>query len=317
MGGIAIAHNDRHQVSSNICVILFALAVLAVLAYLPVFNFPFISDDFVQIPLARQYGTITGWAQLAHDPGSRCRATYFLLSYCLDHIFGFHPLPFYIASVSLHVLCVWLVFALGVWEVIGWRVSGLAAAFFAIYEGHQEAVMWVAASMELLLFLFGFICLLAWVLWLYNRHWWLYAAALLAFFLALISKESSWIIVPLMLLPVVTVRANWRRVIIALTPFGATALAYVIWIMQTRTSNPRFQDGSFSLNAPWLLTLTNSYWRVLFIWGIISLVALVYWKAREFRIFSLVALVWILLALVPYSFLTYMSRVPSRHTYLV
>ncbi|MBZ5555620.1 MAG: hypothetical protein LAO21_23180 [Acidobacteriia bacterium] len=316
MGAILIAHTDRDQFSSHIPLILLALTALAVLAYLPVFSFPFISDDFVQIPLARQYGNITGWAQLAHDPGSRYRATYFLLSYGLDHIFGFRPLPFYIASVSLHVLCVWLVFALGAWDVIGWRVSALSASFFAIYEGHQEAVMWVAASMELLLFLFGFMCLLAWVLWLKNRHWWIYGAALVSFFVTLFSKESSWIIVPLMLLPVLTARPNWQRGIIGLIPFGGTALAYVIWIMGTRTSNPRFRDGSFSSSAPWLLTLTNSSWRVLFVWGIISLAALLFWKAREFRTLSIVALIWILLGLLPYSFLTYMSKVPSRHTYL-
>ena len=38
------------------------LASLAVLAYLPALDSPFISDDYVQIDLARHYGPVSGWA---------------------------------------------------------------------------------------------------------------------------------------------------------------------------------------------------------------------------------------------------------------
>ena len=142
------------------------LAVLAVAAYWPVFGFPFISDDFGQIALSRVYGPVSGWPQLAHDPGFRLRFTYVELSFVLDRLFGFHPLPFYAASVVLHAVCAWLVYALGSWRLAGWRLAFPAAAFFAVYDGHQEAVMWAAASMELLLFLFGVGAFLAWLRWL-------------------------------------------------------------------------------------------------------------------------------------------------------
>jgi len=38
----------------------------------------------------------------------------------------------------------WLLYALGEWKGIGYSASFLwAAAFFAVYEGHQEALMWI------------------------------------------------------------------------------------------------------------------------------------------------------------------------------
>jgi len=50
--------------------------------------------------------------------------------------------------------------------MVGWRRSFWAACFFAIFEGHQEAVMWIAASVELFLFLFGVGAILLWDVWL-------------------------------------------------------------------------------------------------------------------------------------------------------
>jgi hypothetical protein len=125
---------------------------------------PFISDDFTQIPAAGR--NLSSLHSLFSSPGLRTRLTYVLLDGGLLRGFGFTPLPFYISSISLHVLCTLLVYASGSISSIGWRRSLWAACFFAVFEGHQEAVMWIAASMELLLFLFGVGAILLWDLWL-------------------------------------------------------------------------------------------------------------------------------------------------------
>ncbi len=298
--------------------ILVALAGLAILAYLPVFVQPFIADDYVQIHLARRFGPSSGWAALAADPLYRCRATSLLLTYWTERVLGFTPLSFYGTSVLIHILNTWLVFALGAWRFIGWRVAAVAAAFFAVHEGHQGGVMWYASLPELLVFLFVLLCLALWALWLRSTAggWRLYAVALFCFLLALASKESAVVTVPLLVALAVAERASWRRLMLAVTPMTVFALGYAWAIVRSRATHLHFNDGTFSLDAPVWVTWSNSYGRLLWIWGAFALLALAIWRARQWRALLAGAMVWIGIALLPYCFLLYMPRVPSRHTYL-
>jgi hypothetical protein len=292
------------------------LAALAIFAYLPTLRLPFVQDGYVEIPIARAHGA-QGWSTLWHDLGQRTRFTYMLLSYSLDRVFGFVPLPFYIASIVLHVFCTWLVYASGFLRIIGWQTSLWAACFFAVQDGHQEAVMWTAGCQELFLFLFGFGALLLWMLWLETgaRKW--FALSLFSFAFALASKESVWIFPALMLLLVLPERHWWKRAALGIIPYAAAAFTYVLWIAGTRKVNGRFADRTFSLSAPWPLSALNSVWHLLVIWGLLAIVVIVIcgkWKDR--KQFVLLTCAWMILAVLPYSFLTYMARVPSRQTYL-
>jgi len=69
-----------------------------------------------------------------------------------------------------------------------------------------------------------------------------------------------------------------------------------------------------SANMPW--HLLNSFGRMLFVWGLLALVFLLIVRARETWRMAAISLAWMLIALAPYSFLTYMNRVPSRETYV-
>ncbi|MBC7927802.1 MAG: glycosyltransferase family 39 protein, partial [Bryobacteraceae bacterium] len=258
------------------------------------------------IPMASVYGAPSGWAQLWQDSAFRFRFTYIELTWLLHRLFGFTPAPFYAASIALHIACTWIVYATGVWSRIGWNVALPAAAFFAVYEGHQEAVMWVAASMELLMFLFGVSSFLFWARWLETRRAGHYVLSLIAFCLALLSKESA-VVFPL-LLTLTGLR------LLALLPFLLLSAAAAITAVGG--SNARLGDGSFSFHAPFWVVLPNSYWRLLFVWGIAALLVIVWRRAAQHRALVLTALVWMLIALLPYSFLLYMNRMPSRQTYL-
>ena len=287
--------------------VLAGLALLAIIAYLPILQFPFISDDYTQIAWSTVWGPPSGWAELWRTPGFRFRFTYVELSWLLDRFFGFTPLPFYLASIILHVLCTWMVYATGLWNRIGFSVALPAAGFFAVYEGHQEAVMWLAASMELLLFLFGVAAFVCWILFLQHRHWIWYAVSLLCFLVAVLSKESAVVIPALMALAAFE--------LMPLLPFGIVSMAQVALSLGSGV-NGRLQDGSFSLTAPFWITLPNSFVRLLFIWGFVAVVILVLSRRRDYVPLVLTGLVWIVIAFLPYSFLVYMHRIPSRQTYL-
>ena len=295
-------------------VLLAVLAVLAVLAYLPLFTQPLLQDDYPNIEQARLFGPPSGWTDMLHHPVFRYRATFWLATYWTDAIFGPSAPALYAVSIALHILAVWIVFGLGAWRAIGWRVSAAAAAFFAVHEAHQEAVMWYSASCETLAFIFGGLSMLCWVKFAGRKggyRW--YAAALACFILALGSKESAVMFAVLLLLPL---WGEARKPLLLWTPFAALALADAWSIFATRSESFRFHDGSFSLTAPFWITWPASYARLLWPWGLAAFALVYLLRAKQYRRLSALAAVWIGVALMPYSFLTYMYHVPSRHTYV-
>ncbi|HWB82839.1 MAG TPA: hypothetical protein VG675_01780 [Bryobacteraceae bacterium] len=295
------------------------MAALAVVTYWRSLSLPFISDDYLQIWLARRYGPISGWHDLIRDPLYRCRATSLLVTYWTERWFGLTPRPFYWSSLILHVWDVWLVFALGIWRVIGWRKAAVAAAFFAVYERHQEAVIWYAAQPELLVFFFGVLALLFWILWVQSEgsNCWYAAGFWGAFLLALASKESAVAVLGLCLV-ICWFGETDRRIRFSprlLLPLGAAvalSAVYAALIFVNQTHHWHFQDGTFSLHAPfyrtWAISLTRMFW----LWGLAATAILCH---RSRLGDAAVGFAWAGIALFPYCFLTYMREVPSRHTY--
>src|SRR5262249_40015962 len=62
------------------------------------------------------------------------------------------------------------------------------------------------------------------------------------------------------------------------------------------------------------LTWIKSYGAMLWFWGLSALVALVWWGARGQPL--LLSFLWMGLGFIPYMFVDYMHRIPSRQTYL-
>jgi hypothetical protein len=299
-------------------VVLLVLAALAVLAYAPTLTLPLVSDDYTQIWLGRRYGPAARLGELAHDPLYRSRATSIWVTYWTEKALGVSAPVLNASSLILHIVNTWLVFALGAWRAVGWRVAAVAAAFFAVHEGHQEAVMWYAALPELLVFTFVLLALLAWIRWVEGgarRPGW-YAAAVVLFILALASKESAVVLAPLAALVCWTAGWPWRRTAASLWPLAALALGDFALAYSGREHNQHFHDGTFSLAAPVWATLPRSALRLFWIWGVASLAFLWVWRARLWARLVGIAGAWVAITLLPYSFLTYMPRVPSRHLYL-
>jgi hypothetical protein len=283
------------------------LAVLAVLVYLPGRVIPLIADDYPNIGWALRYGTPNGLSALLHDGQFRLRATSYWTWYAVWSAAGMSAAACHAVSVALHVANTWLVLAIALaWPRM--RTGAFwAAAFFAVHEGHQEAVMWYSAISELLMFLFG-----AAALWCWLKGRWVAAAAL--FGLALLSKESAVIWLPLFLLTLEPDR--WKTQLARLTPLAALCALAVVSVLASRSNFFRFHDGSFSLEAPFWLTWPRSMARLLWIWGWPA-VAIVFLKGDSWLRSNVArAIGWMGIALVPYCFLTYSTAIPSRQTYL-
>lgn len=283
-------------------VALTVLALLCAIAYGPLLKLPLIEDDYPSLAQAQTLGAPDQLAGLLHNTVFRVRATSVWSMYWLWSAFHMKPAAYHAFSLLLHILNTWLVYAI----VAAWTrsraVAFWAAALFAVQEGHQEAVMWFTAINELWMFLFG-----AAALWWGIQRGHRIAGPLL-FALALISKESAVIFLPIFWL----VERNWRRLI----PYAVLGALVTGSIFLFRGDSFRFSDGSFSLHAPFWITWPRGVGRVLWIWGWIG-AALVWWRGNaEHRRFALLAVVWIAIALLPYVFLTYSTAIPSRQTYL-
>jgi hypothetical protein len=208
------------------------LILLAILPYLPLYVQPFVSDDYVQLDLGRKYGPVSAWGYLATDALYRCRATSIVMTHWTENLFGTEPLPFYVTSVVMHALNSLLVLAVG-WKLgLGGVRSFLAAFFFAIQSGHQEAVMWYAALPELLLFFFCGLFLLSWNVFSRTGSVYQFGFAMAWFFLALLSKEAAVAVVPV---AVAMLYQRGRNVWLA-TPLAIAAAVYAAAISrQSRT----------------------------------------------------------------------------------
>jgi len=101
-----------------------------------------------------------------------------------------------------------------------------------------------------------------------------------------------------------------------LIPHAVLAALAVASIAQSHTNSFRFSDGSFSLRAPFWITWPRSMSRLLWFWGWLAAAAVWLARDRELRAIGARALAWMGIALVPYSFLTYSTQIPSRQTYL-
>jgi hypothetical protein len=336
-----------HFIKENVAPLL-ALAVLAIVAYLPALTQPFISDDYPGIRHSLSYGPVSGWKDLANDPVERPRATTFVLSYAVYHFFGMRPAAFYAANILLHVLNCWLLFAAGRWRAIGYKASFWAAAFFAVYEGHSEAIMWFSACNELLMFLFGLLSFVFWLTFLERetaKLRWL-ALSFLSFIPSLLSKESSVIFVALFAAPLFFPKLRLRQAIYLL-PHALVCVLYVMSIFMARSQSLRFHNQSFVLSAPFWITWPASYGRMLWFWGLTAVVSMFIWSRsgrrddregamvedreskkedggfseRRFSIFDLrplifISVLWMGIGFIPYMFVDYMHRIPSRQTYL-
>ena len=298
--------------SRALAVELLLLACLAFLAYAPSLNIAFIADDYPNISQARTWGAPGGLSTLLGDAQFRLRSTSYWAMYALWTMAGLSPPVYHAASVLLHVFNCWLLLAFGrSWPSMR-SAAFYGAAFFAVHEGHQEAVMWFSAINEILMFLFGLAALACWAKSCADEHpsWKTEAVSAALFALALLSKESAVFLLPLFLLPAGS--RHWKR----LWPYAGLCALALASIVSSRGNSFRFSDGSFSLSAPFWITWPISFARLLWIWGWPALALILLLAPRNVKRSAAVALAWIGIALVPYSFLTYSTRIPSRQIYL-
>ena len=304
------------RLRGRVAVLTGLVCLACTLPYWRALSLPAISDTYLQVWLGRKYLHISTWPDLAADALYRCRATSIWITGIMDALFGSAPLLLKTQSLFLHIANVALIAALGRFPRIGYRISIPAALLWGFNERHHEAVIWYAALPEQLVFFFVLLTLLFWLEWWTKDKPLLYVSAMLSFVLALLSKESAVIACAMLALPVIYEPQHWRRAVRAAIPFLALSVIYFAANHAARENHLHWNDGTFKIGWHFLPVIFNSTARLLSIWGALAL-AILFWnrKKLDWRL-PAIAMLWIPIALSPYSFVAYQPRVPSRHVYL-
>ena len=166
------------------------MAVLCLAAYWPALDNGFISDDYVVLEWSKQWTEDPSF--LIGISPDVFRITSYLAIVALKWAFGYQAAWFHGFAILVHFLNCLLVWKLVSLLAGSARTALVAAAFFAVVQNPQEAIMWLAAMGDALAALF---VLAALVLWLKEK----FLLGALAYTAALFSKESA--LVFLLLLP--------------------------------------------------------------------------------------------------------------------
>ena len=301
-----------------------SVAVVSVLAYGPSIDYSFISDDFTMFPFLRMVSDHPG--QLLEMPSEIFRVVSYVYFWVCLNLFGLNPEPFYWTGIALHTLISLLVGRLVFVFSRNPGAAWAAALFFAAYERHQEAVMWISAVNDALLTLFSLLFLLFWEHSLSDpRRGWSYGLSLGTLFIALFSKEPSVVLIPLAILLLILKKRPGREIIERAMPLLVMLVGYGILWLWVANRNFFVVDGHYDLSPSFFSVYLRALWRILspVLLFLAPLVWLAYRRSRLAEVSQVLRsgsvlffLAIIALTIVPYSFLTYLDHIPSRNTYL-
>jgi len=203
---VADSFADRLRTRKGVALISLAVAVVAVVVYLPTLSYEFVWDDnslIVNNTVLAHSGikdifSRDFWAGTRAEQEPAAVLPYYRpvtsLSFWLDQkIAGIKPWYFHLINVILGAGSAVLV-VLVVWELLHSAVwAGIAGLLFATHPNHTEAIAYVSGRSDLLVTLFlgfaGFALLRS--LRKRNWRWWLVIP--LGYGLALLSKESAFL----------------------------------------------------------------------------------------------------------------------------
>jgi hypothetical protein len=296
-------------------------SLLAIAAYAPAVNNGFIADDYV---ILQRIGFMKAEPlYLLHVPPENFRfVSYLVFAFC-KMIAGYDARLFYAVNIALHVANIALLRHLLMLVTGDDFVADTAALLFAVFQAPQEAVMWLAAMNETTLAFFTFVAL---IMWWRNR----YFLAAVAYSLALFSKESGII--------VLLATALWELKQRQWKPFRAYAFLLIptaifsAVFFSTLSRNFMVANRFYALGPHAILVLLLSLHRLIWPWFYI-LLFLVWLGSRErglkpantidspvvagFSPRSIpLYLACVLLAMLPYMFITYQNSLQSRQLYL-
>jgi protein O-mannosyl-transferase len=334
------------------------LAAGTFLVFCGTLAFGFVYDDRMQIldnvsitrwSFVPQYFTGNVWALIDPHILANYYRPLFLLWLRLNYsLFGLNPTGWHALSVALHVIVVVQVFWLGRRLLRTEWAAALAAALFAVHPVHIESVTWISGATDPMLAIFLLASTLAFLRYLDEigsgqGGKWAYAASLVFFGLALLSKEVA-VMLPFMLLPIALYARKQQTTIrdigLAAVPYFLLMAVYLLVRQYALSgfSHPLHRLSTRSmiltwpavmalyarqliapfwispyLNVHWVTALNRDFWAPLAICIALLAGAGVLWKWSSDRRLLSALYAWILLPLLPVLYIKVFSGSEIAH----
>ena len=335
--------------------VLLRLTFLLTLAvYLRTLTFDWVFDDHLQVTMnpwltswgsLKQIFTLHSWAFTDYEvPAKFYRPLYLVWLLVNNQLFHGVPGWFHLAGVFLHLGAVYLAYLTARRLVNDTRTAAIAALLFALHPSKAESVAWVAGLTEVLLAVFFFGTVLAYLRWVQEpqpqKRWLVISADCFAG--ALFSKETA------VLAPVLIATHYWlagrRRIgdfATLLAPYVGVGVFY--WIIRLSVMHGVAQlSGRLSLIKT-LFTMPDAFWWYILhtVWpfglslyypemivrnasftdfilpaiGLITLAALYAWRARSSANAKLMG-IWFVLTILPPVGAVLLLQPHDRYLYL-
>ena len=206
------------------------LAGIALLVMFPSLGIGPVSDDFSWLQQAKQ-GQCQSIGQYLSQPApfGYFRPLPMLYFKAAWRLFGPALWLYRLTALLLHALTVILIYRLARLFSFSFRVSLISSVIFALMPCHAEALLWLCSVNEL----FSAFFVLAGIYLFFSSPDWRGALISSVFFLlALLSRESAFCFIPLLLMfSLPRILENWRRLGLAITvPTLAYGLFRTLWL---------------------------------------------------------------------------------------
>ena len=334
-----------------------AALALTFLVYLRAVTFDFVFDDHLQISLnpwleswkqVPQYFTHQLWAFTeSHTAASFYRPLFMMWLAALKHLTGGSPGWYHLATILLHLVVIIEAYVLARFLTGDDLTAVFAAGLWGLHPAKIEAVAWISGGGEPLFAAFFFATFIAYLKaeLAHSRRW--KAITLLAFALALFSKEQA-VVIPVILLSYEwwrhreqAIAARVRTAIIAVLPVVLLGSAFwaIRWhimhglaeaqrslsVPKTLLSQPltwwwylRHLVWSFDLSLFYheLIARRFSVREVLFPALLVLVVAIVVWREARKTAEGVLLYAWFVFTLAPPAVMVLLLQPHDRYLYL-
>ncbi|MGA9363525.1 MAG: hypothetical protein WBW16_04065 [Bacteroidota bacterium] len=187
------------------------LVALTVILFIPSLGIRFLNDDVSVIGFSvggdrADYGKLLSSEEVL---GGYYRPLSNLMNMVDFSLWGWNPFGFHLTNLVLHAFNVVLVYCLVRMLTEGHFAAFVATLLFAVHPIHELSVLWIPGRGDLLCGLFYVLAVILWIRWRSHPRPAFLFLSLIAFFIALLSKEMA-VSLPL-LLSVIEFRFQWEE----------------------------------------------------------------------------------------------------------